>query len=157
MVANKYGWSRVTKVIQHDIIRKLTWIAFQRYITCLYRVNIGMSYTIGKLLNWAIPLTLFHPVHYLLEGSNLLYCPVAIISRYTVCSLCMCSMKSIQLPTHVPMETFHETLKQFSIRFHYVQSPFLMLDEPRFQHGDTFFSLMQTHSPLLPCLQDVIS
>ncbi len=53
-------------------------------MTCLYSPRIGMSYTIGKLLNSAIPWTLFHQARYLLDRSNSLYFPVAIISRYTV-------------------------------------------------------------------------
>ena len=53
----------VTGLIQHTIIRKQGSRDFQRYMTCLYRASIGMSYTVGKLMNSAI-LTLFHPARY---------------------------------------------------------------------------------------------
>ena len=78
------AWQASRYFIQLAIIRKLSSRAFQRYMTCLYKPNIGMSYTVGKLLNPAIHLTLFHPARYKLEGSISLYFAVAIISRYTV-------------------------------------------------------------------------
>ena len=61
-----------------------------------------MSYTIGKLLNPGIPLTLFHPARYLPECSNSLYFPVAIISRYTVIHFMVHSIDHFQFtPTGV--------------------------------------------------------
>ncbi len=71
-------------LIQHAMTVKMTSRAFQRYMTCLYRADIGISYTVGKLLTSGMPWVLFHYARYLSKGIELLYLDVANIKRCTV-------------------------------------------------------------------------